>query len=122
MAFCSPEPYKRYAEEANWGDVVKMMQTIDRHRRLLMDEPVEGTDEEFYAHIKSNARPMPIGTLSLSLSFCVSLTSCNSTTPSLIMPVHCTLQLNTMCSGCTTATFSASIGKRSKSGSMPPRS
>ncbi len=58
----SPEPYKRYAEEANWGDVVKMMQTIDRHTRLLMDEPVEGTDDEFCAHIKSNARPMPIGT------------------------------------------------------------
>lgn len=109
-----PEPYKRYAEEANWGDVVKMMQTIDRHTRLLMDEPVEGTDEEFCAHIKSNARPMPIGTTT------------STSRPSFLFPLmshrlhpH---QHNITCCGCTTATSWASIDRRLKSGSTHPRS
>jgi hypothetical protein len=48
-------------EEANWGDAARMMQIIDRHTRLLMAVPVEGTDEGFRAYIDAGASQLPIG-------------------------------------------------------------
>jgi hypothetical protein len=56
-------PYKRYVQESSWGDVTKMIHTVDRHTRLLLDSPVGETETEYEAYINSSDSQMPIGTL-----------------------------------------------------------
>jgi hypothetical protein len=57
------EPYLRYSEEVNWVDIVKMMHIIERYTNLLMDKPVDKTEDEFFDYVESNTRPMMIAQL-----------------------------------------------------------
>lgn len=57
------EPYLRYSEEVNWVDIVKMMHIIERYTSLLMDKPVDKTEDEFFDYVKADTRPMMIAQL-----------------------------------------------------------
>jgi hypothetical protein len=47
------EPYMSFARDANWSDLLVMMETIERHVKLLMDKPVQEEDEEYEQRIMS---------------------------------------------------------------------
>jgi hypothetical protein len=42
-----------FARDANWSDLLVMMETIERHIKLLMDKPVHEEDEEYEQRIMS---------------------------------------------------------------------
>jgi hypothetical protein len=63
MVYADVEPYLRYVEEVNWVDVVKMMRIIGRYTTLLMDQPVEETEDEFFDYVKADTRPMILAQL-----------------------------------------------------------
>jgi hypothetical protein len=60
---CCSDPYRRYAEEAGWTDVRKMLITFERYARLLMNKTTDQTEEEFEEYISADVGSfMPIGT------------------------------------------------------------
>jgi hypothetical protein len=60
---CCSDLYRRYAEEAGWMDVCKMLITFEWYVRLLMNKMTDQTEKEFEEYISADISSfMPIGT------------------------------------------------------------
>lgn len=46
-----------FARDANWSDLLAMMETIERQIKLLMDKPVQEEDEEFEQRLMRGISP-----------------------------------------------------------------